>query len=321
MAYKVRPLRLPHPFVTPPRLNLQQVATRSKGALVSIGNPPPKKSGLRPTTVRRPPRRARPARRRPSLVGRALAQARDRRRADRRRGQYHHPGAHPDRARDRAGRLLPLRRRRLRPRSHPYPRPRRGPRSRTADRAVTPPSTAAGPHPTPAAPLFEAERIRSEPRRPNWTAAMVAAIVAVIGFVGLHRLQRRRRRRQAAGGRGSTPPPSPPKRRRRPPQGQQSPPTPSRARRQRHRRRARATRSPSRSSRRTGASWISAKDHNGRLLFDGTLEQGESKTFTDNKKIDLVLGDAGAVQLFVNGKEIGRRVRAGSGRASHLHQG
>lgn len=40
------------------------------------------------------------------------------------------------------------------------------------------------PAPTPAAPLFEAERIRSEPRRPNWTAAMVAAIVAVIGFVG-----------------------------------------------------------------------------------------------------------------------------------------
>lgn len=40
------------------------------------------------------------------------------------------------------------------------------------------------PAPTPAAPLFEAERIRSEPRRPNWTAAMVAAIVAVTGFVG-----------------------------------------------------------------------------------------------------------------------------------------
>ncbi|MCC3769184.1 RodZ family helix-turn-helix domain-containing protein, partial [Streptomyces sp. UNOC14_S4] len=41
------------------------------------------------------------------------------------------------------------------------------------------------PAPTPAAPLFDSERIRSsEPRRPNWTAAMVAAIVAVVGFVG-----------------------------------------------------------------------------------------------------------------------------------------
>ncbi|MGW2849007.1 helix-turn-helix domain-containing protein, partial [Streptomyces sp. NPDC001274] len=45
------------------------------------------------------------------------------------------------------------------------------------------------PAPTPAAPLFEAERIRSEPRRPNWTAAMVAAIVAVVGFVGFTALK------------------------------------------------------------------------------------------------------------------------------------
>ncbi|MFK8912812.1 helix-turn-helix domain-containing protein, partial [Streptomyces sp. YS-3] len=40
------------------------------------------------------------------------------------------------------------------------------------------------PEPTPAAPMFEAERIRPERRRPNWTAAMVAAIVVVVGFVG-----------------------------------------------------------------------------------------------------------------------------------------
>ena len=28
------------------------------------------------------------------------------------------------------------------------------------------------------------------------------------------------------------------------------------------------------------------------------------KTFTDKESVDLVLGDAGAVKLFVNGKEI-----------------
>ncbi len=54
----------------------------------------------------------------------------------------------------------------------------------------------------------------------------------------------------------------------------------------------------------TGESWISAKDSTGRLLFDGTLVQGESKTFTDKESVDLVLGDAGVVKLFVNGKEI-----------------
>ncbi|GAA3496840.1 hypothetical protein GCM10019016_039410 [Streptomyces prasinosporus] len=53
-----------------------------------------------------------------------------------------------------------------------------------------------------------------------------------------------------------------------------------------------------------GRSWISAKDHNGRLLFDGLLKQGESRTFQDSSKINLVLGDAGAIDLFVNGKKI-----------------
>ena len=44
---------------------------------------------------------------------------------------------------------------------------------------------------------------------------------------------------------------------------------------------------------------------------DGLLKQGESKTFTDKERIDLVLGNAGAVQLYVNGKEVeaGRRRR------------
>ena len=53
-----------------------------------------------------------------------------------------------------------------------------------------------------------------------------------------------------------------------------------------------------------GRSWISVKDHNGRSVWDGLLQKGESKTFQDDQKIDLVLGDAGAIQLFVNGKQI-----------------
>ncbi|MCX5198502.1 DUF4115 domain-containing protein [Streptomyces sp. NBC_00249] len=53
-----------------------------------------------------------------------------------------------------------------------------------------------------------------------------------------------------------------------------------------------------------GSSWISAKDSKGKLLFDGTIASGESKTFTDDERIDLVLGDASAVRLVVNGKRI-----------------
>jgi serine/threonine protein kinase len=48
-------------------------------------------------------------------------------------------------------------------------------------------------------------------------------------------------------------------------------------------------------------SWVSAKKHNGDLLFDGTLKPGETKTFTDKERVDLVLGDAGSVRLVVNG--------------------
>lgn len=54
----------------------------------------------------------------------------------------------------------------------------------------------------------------------------------------------------------------------------------------------------------SGRSWISAKDHNGQVLFDGVLGNGESKSFTDKGQINLVLGDASVLQLVVNGKEV-----------------
>jgi cytoskeletal protein RodZ len=158
------------------------------------------------------------------------------------------------------------------------------------------------PAPTPAAPLFEAERIRPERRGPNWTAAMVAAIVAVVGFVGFTVFK---------GGSGSDAgtqvaegaPPS---------KGTSSSPSAGTGK----------TTDPKpdptesaiaaapqdkvtvQVSAVDGRSWISAKDHNGRLLFDGLLKQGDSKTFQDSSRINLVLGDAGAIQLYVNGKKI-----------------
>ncbi|MEU6864797.1 RodZ domain-containing protein [Streptomyces sp. NPDC046876] len=52
------------------------------------------------------------------------------------------------------------------------------------------------------------------------------------------------------------------------------------------------------------SSWISVKDSAGRPVFDGVLNAGETKTFTDPQRINLVLGNAGAVQLTVNGRRI-----------------
>ncbi|WP_420079423.1 helix-turn-helix domain-containing protein [Streptomyces sp. JL4002] len=167
------------------------------------------------------------------------------------------------------------------------------------------------PAPTPAAPMFDAERIRPERQRPNWTAAMVAAIVAVIGFVGFTAFSGDddKDKRPVAEG-SASPKPAPKQTVAKPPaQVPQAPQTPK----------------PSDSAiaaapkdlvtvvltADTGESWISAKDSTGRLLFDGTLVQGESKTFTDKESVDLVLGDAGVVKLFVNGKEIKEDFRPG----------
>jgi cytoskeletal protein RodZ len=161
----------------------------------------------------------------------------------------------------------------------------------------------ARPAPTPAAPLFEAERIRPERRAPNWTAAMVAAIVVVIGFVGFTLLKGTGSSDTAdtpvaKGPAASTSQPASPTPKSSKPSDQKAEPSDSAI--------AAAPRDKVtvQVSAVDGRSWISAKDHNGRSLFDGLLKKGDSQTFQDNEKIDLVLGDAGAIQLYVNGKKI-----------------
>ena len=158
------------------------------------------------------------------------------------------------------------------------------------------------PAPTPAAPLFEAERIRPERRGPNWTAAMVAAIVAVVGFVGFTAFKGGDDGGTTQVADGTTPATS-------------KSPTPKSDKTTKD---PKPTPTPTDSaiaaapqdkvtvqvSADDGKSWILAKDHNGRTLFDGLLTQGATKTFQDSDKINLVLGDAGAIQLYVNGKKI-----------------
>jgi hypothetical protein len=40
-------------------------------------------------------------------------------------------------------------------------------------------------------------------------------------------------------------------------------------------------------------------------LYEGILEEGERKTFTDKNKVRLVIGNAGGVTLTVNGRDLG----------------
>ncbi|MFI0507975.1 helix-turn-helix domain-containing protein [Streptomyces albogriseolus] len=156
------------------------------------------------------------------------------------------------------------------------------------------------PAPTPAAPLFEAERIRPERRGPNWTAAMVAAIVVVIGFVGFTMVNGGDDGEANVAGDtepAASPTPSSAGRTAKPVVPAPDPSDSAIAAAPQDKVTVKVVAAD-------GPSWISAKDHNGKMLYAGLLKKDEDKTFQDSSKIDLVLGDAGALDLFVNGKKI-----------------
>ncbi|MGP4003756.1 helix-turn-helix domain-containing protein [Streptomyces sp. 8N706] len=161
------------------------------------------------------------------------------------------------------------------------------------------------PEPTPAAPLFEAERIRPEPRRPNWTAAMVAAIVVVVAFVGFTVFSGNDKSSGKSVARDVPPAkPSAGPSEKKPSQPKPEPSDSAIAA-------VPADKVTVKLTAENGSSWISAKDHSGRLMHEGVLKQGASKTFTDEQRIDLVLGNAGAIKLYVNGKQIDDRGEQG----------
>jgi cytoskeleton protein RodZ len=53
------------------------------------------------------------------------------------------------------------------------------------------------------------------------------------------------------------------------------------------------------------ASWVRVTTGGGATLYEGTLSSGDTKTFRDKSKIKLLLGNAGAVTLKVNGRDLG----------------
>jgi cytoskeletal protein RodZ len=289
MAYKrIRPFA--PPFRTTHRLNVQQVATRSKGALVSIGNSPDGNSPEddRPSTG--------PADR-PS-IGHALQQARvaanltieEVSASTRLRIPIVQAIEQDDFSRC-GGDVY----------ARGHIRMLAGEVGLDPDPLMEQFDTEHGgrPAPTPAAPLFEAERIRPERRRPNWTAAMVAAIVAVVGFVGFTMFNGgddgEKAKPVAEGAKPEKTNVTPSATKTADPKPDPSDSAIAAAPRDKVTVKLSAT---------EDKSWISAKSHNGKLLFDGTLLKGDSKTFQDDEQIDLILGNAGAIELFVNGKKV-----------------
>jgi len=51
-------------------------------------------------------------------------------------------------------------------------------------------------------------------------------------------------------------------------------------------------------------SWVFVSDTTGRVLFSGQIAQGKTKTFSSSEQLNLRIGNAGGVDLSVNGKKI-----------------
>jgi cytoskeletal protein RodZ len=54
-----------------------------------------------------------------------------------------------------------------------------------------------------------------------------------------------------------------------------------------------------------GTTWLYATNENGEVLFSGQVRQGATKTFSAAKQVNLRVGNAGAVDISVNGEDVG----------------
>ncbi|MFC0861343.1 helix-turn-helix domain-containing protein [Sphaerimonospora cavernae] len=53
------------------------------------------------------------------------------------------------------------------------------------------------------------------------------------------------------------------------------------------------------------STWINVRDGQGHKVFQGTLSEGKATTWTAKGRMRVTVGDAGAVRLEVNGKDVG----------------
>ena len=145
------------------------------------------------------------------------------------------------------------------------------------------------PQAIPARQAFEPEtpvRFR-ERRAPNWSAAMIVALVLVAVY-GVVRVatghDEHRSARHAA-----APAPA------RPTPGRSVAPTPAPAPRKDVTVRVKAKR----------ASWLNVRDAKGKQLRSGTIRAGQTEEWKSKKRIRLLIGNGGGVRVTVNGKDMG----------------
>jgi cytoskeletal protein RodZ len=54
-----------------------------------------------------------------------------------------------------------------------------------------------------------------------------------------------------------------------------------------------------------GTTWLFATNENGTQIFSGQIRKGDSKRFSEAKQVNLRVGNAGGVDISVNGKSVG----------------
>lgn len=151
--------------------------------------------------------------------------------------------------------------------------------------------------------VFDAETsARPERRGPNWTAAAVVALVLVVGLGLWQLVSRPDQPRETTN--GITPSVSESVEPSQQVSETSSPPSSSPASEPSNSAVAQADGVTVRVTASGGRSWIAATEGT-KQVFQGILEDGQSKVFTDDLKVKLVIGSAGAVRLKVNGVDIG----------------
>lgn len=141
------------------------------------------------------------------------------------------------------------------------------------------------------------EAARADGKQPNWAAAMAVALVVICVLAGISLFGNRGSSKHNTAG-GSRPPASPA------PSHTSSSPAPaspppgavSRVRTDQAIALVRVT---------SDRTWMSVSTLSGRLLFQGLLGAGQQRIFKDAKGLRLTIGNAPAVDLVANGRDLG----------------
>jgi len=150
--------------------------------------------------------------------------------------------------------------------------------------------------PVPAVDPHEAARV--DHRRPNWAAAMAVALVVICVLAAVSLLGNNKSPSKSthndAGASAVTPPPS-----KAPSASPTSSPPPGAVSRLRPDQAIALIRVTS------DRTWMSVSTLSGQLLFQGLLASGQQKLFKDAHGLRLVIGNAPAVDLVANGRDLG----------------